>query len=58
VPRLPRVKTERLPEGLHGNTALSAVRIVIFYAIIQQAVYGRDDAASKEDAVALRAQIS
>jgi hypothetical protein len=37
VPRLPRVKTERLPEGLHGNTVLSAVSIVIFYAIIQQA---------------------
>jgi hypothetical protein len=41
VPRLPRVKTERLPEGLHGNTVLSAASIVKFYAIIQQAVYGR-----------------
>jgi hypothetical protein len=48
VPRLPRVKTERLPEGLHGNTVLSAVSIVIFYAIIQQAVYGPDDAASRK----------
>ena len=38
VPRLPRVKTERLPEGLQGNTVLFAVSIVIFYAIIQQAV--------------------
>jgi hypothetical protein len=41
VARLPRVEAERLPEGLNGNTALSAVSIVIFYAIIQQAVYGR-----------------
>lgn len=29
VPRLPRVKTERLPEGLHGNTVLPAAGIVV-----------------------------
>jgi hypothetical protein len=48
VPRLPRVKTERLPESLHRNTVLSAVSIMIFYAIIQQAVCSPDDAASRK----------
>src|SRR6185437_7198454 len=36
VLRLPRVKAERLPEGFHGASVLSAARILMVYAIIQQ----------------------